>query len=126
MADMSRPVPGPQPGPDQTASSHPGDSLQSRAPIARADRDRRRRSVAMKAPEVRDLDRNADERTLIELRRKVQAGELLSASTERLLWDMKFHGHLTVVVQNGRVLKSGYEEGYFRRRNDLGGFLLEV
>jgi hypothetical protein len=70
--------------------------------------------------------RNADECTLIELRRKVQNGELLSASAERLLWKMRFNGHLTVVVQNGRVLKSGYEEGYFRRRNDLGGLLLEV
>ena len=24
-------------------------------------------------------------------------------------------GRLSVVVQNGRVLKSGYEEGYFRQ-----------
>jgi len=126
MPDMSHPVPGPQPGPDQTATSRPGEPLPPRAPIGRADRDRRRRTPATRAPELRETDRNADERTLIELRRKVQSGELLSASTERLLWNMKFNGHLTVVVQNGRVLKSGYEEGYFRRRNDLGGFLLEV
>ena len=126
MADMSRPVPGPQPGPDQTASSPPGGPLPRRAPVARAEGDRRRHTTAARTPEVREPDRNADERTLIELRRKVQAGELLSTATERLLWNMKFNGHLTVVVQNGRVLKSGYEEGYFRRRNDLGAFLLEV
>jgi hypothetical protein len=126
MADMSRPVPGPQPGPDQTASSHSGDPLPSRMPIGRADRDRRRHPLPATARETREPDRNADERTLIELRRKVQAGELLSTSTERLLWNMKFNGHLTVVVQNGRLLKSGYEEGYFRRRSDLGGFLLDM
>lgn len=65
--------------------------------------------------------RTADERTFIELRRKVQDSELLSASTERLLLKMRFSGRLTVVVQNGRVLKSGYEEGYFRRKDDLSG-----
>ncbi len=63
--------------------------------------------------------RAADENTFLELRRKVQQSELLSASTERLLWRMRFTGRLSVVVQNGRVLKSGYEEGYFRRKNDL-------
>ena len=34
---------------------------------------------------------------------------------ERLLCEIHFSGKLSVVVQNGRVLKSGYEEGYFRR-----------
>jgi hypothetical protein len=63
--------------------------------------------------------RAADENTFLELRRKVQQSELLSASTERLLRRMRFCGRLSVVVQNGRVLKSGYEEGYFRRKNDL-------
>ncbi len=65
--------------------------------------------------------RSADEKTFLELRRKVQASELLSASTERLLFKMRFNGRLTVMVQNGRVIKSGYEEGYFRRKNDLSG-----
>jgi hypothetical protein len=60
-----------------------------------------------------------DEHTFLELRRKVQQSELLSASTERLLRRMRFCGRLSVVVQNGRVLKSGYEEGYFRRKNDF-------
>ncbi len=54
----------------------------------------------------------------IEFRRKVQDLELLSASTVRLLERLQFTGRLTVVVQNGTVLKSGYEEGYFSRRQD--------
>ncbi len=29
--------------------------------------------------------------------------------------ELHFTGRLSVVVQNGRVLKSGYEEGYFRQ-----------
>lgn len=122
MSDLSRPLPPPQPGPEEAAalaSSSPG------AHGARSTLERRRASVS--AATLSESERRcADERTLIELRRKVQAGELLSAATERLLWTMKFNGHLTVVVHNGRVLKSGYEEGYFRRRNDLGGFLLDV
>jgi hypothetical protein len=52
----------------------------------------------------------------VEFRRKVQEAELLSASMERLLASLRFTGRLSVVVQNGRVLKSGYEEGYFKRR----------
>ena len=50
----------------------------------------------------------------VELRRKVQLAQLLSASTENLLRSTHFTGRLSVVVQNGRVLKSGYEEGVFR------------
>jgi len=53
-----------------------------------------------------------------EFRRKVRAAELLSAATERLLREIQFTGKLTVVVQNGRVLKSGYEEGYFRQNHE--------
>ena len=52
----------------------------------------------------------------LEIRRKVQDSELLSASVEKLLWQVRFSGRLSVVVQNGRVLRSGYEEGLFRRR----------
>jgi hypothetical protein len=51
----------------------------------------------------------------VEFRRKVRSAELLSASMERLLSEIHFSGKLSVVVQNGRVLKSGYEEGYFRQ-----------
>jgi hypothetical protein len=49
-----------------------------------------------------------------EFRRKVRSSELLSASMEKLLSAIHFTGRVSVVLQNGRVLKSGYEEGYFR------------
>jgi sulfur carrier protein ThiS len=51
----------------------------------------------------------------VEFRRKVRSAEVLSASIEQLLRFLRFTGRLSVVVQNGRVLKSGYEEGYFRQ-----------
>ncbi len=60
-----------------------------------------------------------DESTFLEFRRKVQASELLSAAVDNLLRQLRFSGRLSIVLQNGRVLKSGYEEGYFRRRDDL-------
>lgn len=56
------------------------------------------------------------ERSFTEFRRKVQEAEVLSASMERLLLSLCFTGKLSIVVQNGKVLKSGYEEGYFRKR----------
>jgi hypothetical protein len=34
---------------------------------------------------------------------------------QRLLQAIRFNGRLSVIVQNGQVLKSGYEEGYFRQ-----------
>jgi hypothetical protein len=46
---------------------------------------------------------------------------VLSAAMERLLLSLQFTGRVSVVVQNGRVLKSGYEEGYFRQRYDAHG-----
>ncbi|HXE91303.1 MAG TPA: hypothetical protein VNK82_10110 [Terriglobales bacterium] len=58
------------------------------------------------------------EQAFLEFRRKVRDSEMLSASTERLLAALGFTGRLSVVVQNGRVLKSGYEEGYFTRKKD--------
>ena len=54
----------------------------------------------------------------LEFRRKVCASEMLSAAMERLLDAIHFSGRLSIVVQKGRVLKSGYEEGYFCRRKD--------
>ncbi len=51
-------------------------------------------------------------------RAKISAADLLSASMIKLLEAIGFTGRLTVVVQNGRILKSGYEEGYFTRRTD--------
>jgi hypothetical protein len=58
---------------------------------------------------------NEEERSFGEFRRKVRSAEVLSAAMERLLRAVHFTGRLSVVVQNGRVLKSGYEEGYFRQ-----------
>ena len=56
-----------------------------------------------------------EEQTFGEFRRKVRSAEILSAAMERLLRSLHFTGRLSVVVQNGEVLKSGYEEGYFRQ-----------
>jgi len=56
------------------------------------------------------------EHHFLELRRKVREAELLSAATEKLLLGLRFTGKLSVIVQNGRILKSGYEEGYFRQQ----------
>ena len=46
---------------------------------------------------------------LIHPRRRVRA------AMQRLLQAIHFNGRLSIIVQNGRVLKSGYEEGYFRQ-----------
>jgi hypothetical protein len=59
---------------------------------------------------------NEDGKDFIEFRRKVRASEALSAAMENLLRTLNFSGRISVVVQNGRVLKSGYEEGFFRQR----------
>ena len=61
-------------------------------------------------------DAASENGNFLEIRRKVKDSELLSASVEKLLWQVRFSGRLSVVVQNGRVLRSGYEEGLFRRR----------
>ena len=50
---------------------------------------------------------------------RCDSSELLSASMEKLLSAIHFTGRVSVVVQNGRVLKSGYEEGYFRNNERL-------
>ncbi|HXZ33897.1 MAG TPA: hypothetical protein VEH30_16595 [Terriglobales bacterium] len=55
------------------------------------------------------------EKAFLEFRRKVRAAEVLSAAMEQILRLLQFTGKISVVVQNGRVLKSGYEEGYFRQ-----------
>lgn len=61
-----------------------------------------------------------EEGSFLEFRRKVRSAEVLSAAMERLLYSFHFSGRVTVVVQNGRVLKSGYEEGYFRQSGPSG------
>jgi hypothetical protein len=62
------------------------------------------------------IDSVVEERTFGEFRRKVRSAEVLSAAMEKLLSAIHFTGRVSIVVQNGRVLKSGYEEGYFRTR----------
>jgi hypothetical protein len=69
-------------------------------------------------PMTQPADNSNEEKTFGEFRRKVQAAEVLSASIERLLLSLRFSGRVSVVVQNGRILKSGYEEGYFRQQAD--------
>ena len=59
--------------------------------------------------------RENEERSFGEFRRKVRSAEVLSGAMQRLLQAIHFNGRLSVVVQNGQVLKSGYEEGYFRQ-----------
>lgn len=61
-------------------------------------------------------DKYNEGKNFVEFRRKVRAAEVLSASMEHLLKSVNFSGRISVVVQNGRVLKSGYEEGFFRQR----------
>jgi len=65
-------------------------------------------------------DNSNEEKNFGEFRRKVRAAEVLSASMEHLLLSLRFTGRVSVVMQNGRVLKSGYEEGYFRQREGAG------
>jgi hypothetical protein len=62
---------------------------------------------------------DTEEADFVEFRRKVRSAEMLSAAMDKLLHAIGFTGRLTVVVQNGRVLKSGYEEGYFIHRPEL-------
>jgi hypothetical protein len=68
-----------------------------------------------------DSDNSSEEKNFGEFRRKVKSAEVLSASMERLLLALRFTGRVSVVMQNGRVLKSGYEEGYFRQHAESGG-----
>ncbi len=67
------------------------------------------------------MEKAGDDRVFMELRRKVRESELLSAAVEKLLSITGFSGKLCIVVQNGRVLKSGYEEGYFSHRGHMAG-----
>jgi hypothetical protein len=62
-------------------------------------------------------DHSNEEKDFGEFRRKVKSAEVLSASMEHLLLSLRFTGKVSVVMQNGRVLKSGYEESYFSQRH---------
>jgi hypothetical protein len=59
-----------------------------------------------------------EDRAFQELRRRIREAKVLSPAVESLLESVRFTGRLSVVVQNGKILKSGYEEGYFTRRQD--------
>jgi hypothetical protein len=61
-----------------------------------------------------EVPRGTEEAGFTEFRRKIRAAEVLSAAMLRLLSDIHFNGKVSVIIQNGQVLKSGYEEGYFR------------
>ena len=82
-------------------------------------------NMGQNAPRETTMTFNAEnsneDKTFGEFRRKVRSAEVLSASMERLLLSLRFTGRVSVVMQNGRVLKSGYEEGYFPRRVQRGG-----
>jgi hypothetical protein len=60
-------------------------------------------------------DNSNEERVFGEFRRKVKSAEVLSASMERLFLSLRFTGRVSVVMRNGRVLKSGYEDRYFHQ-----------
>ena len=66
---------------------------------------------------MNDVQSQSDnpESAFVEFRRKVRQAEVLSTAIEQLLRLLQFSGKVSVIVQNGRVLKSGYEEGYFRK-----------
>jgi hypothetical protein len=66
--------------------------------------------------ETSQPDNSNEEKEFGEFRRKVKSAEVLSASMAHLLLSLRFSGTVSVVMQNGRVLKSGYEEAYFPQR----------
>jgi len=68
-----------------------------------------------------DVEKSGEEKSFVEFRRKVRAAEVLSAAMEHLLKSLHFSGRVSVILQNGKVLKSGYEEGFFRQRESDGG-----
>jgi hypothetical protein len=65
---------------------------------------------------MKSTEPTVEDTTFAEFRRKIKEAEILSSAMERLVGHLKFSGRLSVIVQNGRILKSGYEEGYFTRR----------
>jgi hypothetical protein len=80
---------------------------------------RHHRHFGPRSNQMRETEPNNNEdRSFAELRRKIQHAEVLSAAMERLLRNLHFSGRLSVVIQNGSILKSGYEEGYFTRRRE--------
>ena len=66
---------------------------------------------------MRDSD-NTEDKTFAEFRRRMRENEVLQTAMEKLLRSLQFSGRLSVIVKNGTILKSGYEESYFTRRQD--------
>ena len=67
---------------------------------------------------MKDSELMGEDKNFAEFRRKIRGADVLSAATEKLLRALRFSGRLSVIVQNGSILKSGYEESYFTRRQD--------
>lgn len=67
---------------------------------------------------MKEIERGTEDLCFAEFRRKVREAEVLSSAMENLLGKLHFTGRVSIVVQNGRILKSGYEEGYFTRRQE--------
>jgi sulfur carrier protein ThiS len=65
-----------------------------------------------------DEHRAPHDAAFLAFRHKVRNSELLAQTVSQLLRETRFTGRLSVVVQNGTVLKSGYEEGYFTRKDE--------
>ena len=63
-------------------------------------------------------NRATHDSAFVEFRERVRNSELLTPTVSQLLRKTRFSGRLSVVVQNGTVLKSGYEEGYFTRKDE--------
>ena len=57
-----------------------------------------------------------EEKSFGEFRRKVRSAESCQPRWSGCCVTSTFSGKLSVVVQNGTVLESGYEEGYFRQQ----------
>ena len=67
-------------------------------------------------PKIDTEHSDGDGSNFVEFRRKMKFAEVLSSSMEKLLRQIDFTGKVSIQVQNGQVLKSGYEEGYFRQQ----------
>lgn len=65
-----------------------------------------------------DVNEASNESAFVEFRRKVRNSELIAPAIAQLLRKTHFTGRLSVVIQNGTILKSGYEEGYFTRKDE--------
>jgi sulfur carrier protein ThiS len=65
-----------------------------------------------------DKPKTLHDTAFVEFRHKVRNSELLTLAVAQLLREVRFTGRMSVVVQNGTILKSGYEEGYFTRKDE--------